>query len=89
MSPHRLSSVTSAAGNGNTNTPPIVAPVPVLPNVGIEINDVQQGERPHYFLPCSLSGFTRRYKNQSGRFTRLCLKEPPRCHSDDRLLIKR
>lgn len=43
-SPHRLSTVTTAAGNGNTTTPPVVAPVAALPNVGIEINDVQQGE---------------------------------------------
>ncbi|XP_043797843.1 serine/threonine-protein kinase BRSK2 isoform X1 [Apis laboriosa] len=41
-SPHRLSTVTTAAGNGNTTTPPVVAPVAALPNVGIEINDVQQ-----------------------------------------------
>ncbi|XP_043514261.1 serine/threonine-protein kinase BRSK2 isoform X2 [Frieseomelitta varia] len=42
ISPHRLSAVTTAAGNGNTSTPSVVAPVPALPNVGIEINDVQQ-----------------------------------------------
>ncbi|XP_015430349.1 PREDICTED: serine/threonine-protein kinase BRSK2 [Dufourea novaeangliae] len=43
-SPHRLSTVTTTAGNGNTtsHTPPAAAPVPALPNVGIEINDVQQ-----------------------------------------------
>lgn len=46
-SPHRLSTVTTAAGNGNTTTPPVVAPVAALPNVGIEINDVQQGELIH------------------------------------------
>ncbi|XP_034187009.1 BRSK family serine/threonine-protein kinase sugar-free frosting isoform X3 [Osmia lignaria lignaria] len=42
-SPHRLSTVTTTAGNGNTANSPAATPVPALPSsVGIEINDVQQ-----------------------------------------------
>ncbi|CAK9815276.1 Serine/threonine-protein kinase BRSK2 [Anthophora quadrimaculata] len=41
-SPHRMSAVTINAGNGNTINPAVSALAPALPNVGIEINDVQQ-----------------------------------------------
>ncbi|XP_076238535.1 BRSK family serine/threonine-protein kinase sugar-free frosting isoform X2 [Calliopsis andreniformis] len=41
-SPHRLSTVTNTTGNGNTSTPAVPAPIPTVPNVGIEINNVHQ-----------------------------------------------
>lgn len=42
--PHRLSTVATTAGNGNPVSPPVAAPAPALANVGIEINDAQQGK---------------------------------------------